>query len=290
MENDKIICPKCGNENIKGSSFCVTCGSMLEPVVEPTVVEPAVEPTVVEPAVENNVFTNTDTNTNTYNTQSSVNNKNSLDISDCVNTFVNTLIKPFKTYKEKKEKMTDIKYSGVIAGIGILAVTLINLVNVIINTVKVKTYSWINGNQTKWVWENIKDVNFIKVIGGTILAGVLVIALTAAVYYIASLILKKNKKFTDMLPIAVMGFVPIACGIFLAILLGFINGTVSSFALGIGFIYSLVMVIELVNDLLEIEDKDKKIYVNSACLFALFTILGYIVYRIVLDTIVTKLF
>ena len=55
------------------------------------------------------------------------------------------------------------------------------------------------------------------------------------------------------------------------------------------FVYSLIILLELLNDLLDIEDKNTRIYFHFICLSIIFVAGGYAAYKIMLGSLTSGL-
>lgn len=259
-------CLKCGANNIDGSSFCIKCGASFK-------------------EMQQDVFAN---NTSFQNeqpiyaqppTQQPIANQNVSTVSlNYLTYIVAILIKPFKSFKEESAKLSDTKTSFVLALIISLAMTVVNLLTTIVSTVRVSSYSWRDGGYTySWKWENLKEIKFFEVIGKNFLIYACIIFAIAFVFYLASLIIKKELNFIKSLSITATSMIPAVVG---GMLISPLAGQIWS-PLGIAFTvagscYSLVILYELINDELKLDD-DTKIYFNAIC-FGILAVAGYYVF------------
>ena len=127
---------------------------------------------------------------------------------------------------------------------------------------------------TKWVFENIKEVEFIKVIGQSFLLYLGIIFAIAAIFYIAGLIIKKQPNFSKLLGISAVSVTPLfLCMLVLAPVISMISSDIGMYRTMVGGIYSFILLYEGVN--IEIGlDGNVKYYFNLVCL----SILGIAAY------------
>ncbi len=191
-------------------------------------------------------------------------------------------IKPFEEFKKTEKEFSDQKNTFILGGIVVAILTALKLISTIINTVRVT--SLLGG--TKWVVENIKNINFIKTIGGSAISYALVMLAIAGVYYLASLVIKKETNFFKLMGASITAFIPVAVSTTLvSTLLSMISLKLGVAGVIIGFIYSLLILIELINYLIPIENKNTKIYFHLTCLSLLFLTGAFIGYKIVVGSI-----
>ena len=197
------------------------------------------------------------------------------------------IMKPVTTIKEKIHKFEDTKLSVMFAIIVSLFATIINLVKVILATVKVRQYDWLTGKaDTTWVWENLKNIKWGEVVikNFLIYAGVLVAI--ALVYYLASLIIKKQASFTRLLGIATTSILPIIIlNLIVAPLSRMVYAPLGNIIAIVGFIYTILLLIDGVNRELSLEDNDTKIYTNLICLSTLVIIAYYLVMQSLISSL-----
>ena len=196
-------------------------------------------------------------------------------------------LKPYDKYKEEENKISDYKNIVIIAGILIGAMTILQLLFSCINAVRVTSF-W--NNETTWVWENLKNVAFFKTILISILLNAGIIAAIAGVYYLASLVIKKEVKFNKLLAGSLVAYIPF--GIISSLitpLLSLIYVPFSIISSIVGFIYMLAILLVIYNELIVIEDKNKRIYFHLICLSILIVGIGFIGYKIILGSIANGL-
>ena len=172
------------------------------------------------------------------------------------------LLKPFTALKEKINKFDSFKNSAILSIMVSLLASLITLIKTIISTVRVTSGGLFTETKTEWVWENLKKIEFIKVIGKNWLIFLVIIFAIACLYYIAGAIIKKQLNFSKILGISAISIVPLLFALLLSPI----------FAI----MYAPLIIYETINNEILLEG-DIKYYFNFICLSILF-IAGYYVY------------
>ena len=190
------------------------------------------------------------------------------------------IIKPFTSFKEELNKFNDFKNSSILALVVAGGATVLNLISSMLNAVIVKSYHWVSlETETKFVWENIKELNYLELIGKNFIIYLAIIAAVAGLYYIASLILKKQISFARLLGIASLAVVPMLIAtLFLSPVLSLVWAELSMPATIIGAVYTIVLLYEAVNKEIQLEG-NAKYYFNLIC----FSILGIAVYYLYME-------
>lgn len=272
-------CPNCGSDNIMGSSFCVKCGGSLQnTILEPTQV-------VVEPVTPNVSIQNQNQNLNIN--QSSNVNQSQMAMKYYFVILIAILLKPFTTLKEEKHKFSSFKNSGILAGVVAVFATLLRLLGTMLQQVRVTNYSYTKGTTTTWVWKNLKEISYFKIIGESLLIFLGILFVVAVLYYIGSLILKKDVSFPKLLGVSTLSFVPMILGNFLlAPIFSIIHSYLGVFCSILGAIYTLVILYEGINQEVTFEG-DTKIYFHSVC-FSILAFGIYFVYMKYLTSTITS--
>mgnify|MGYP004512498907 FL=1 len=301
-----MICPKCGTNNNDTSNFCIKCGSDLKTLntqnTTPNNIDSSInlanqnlnQQSPVNQSVNNNItgqspYINNQTINNTVPNHAIKNSQVSFAIFNYLMYFGNVLLKPFKTYKEKESKLSDTKTSIILSLIITVIMTIINLISTVISVVHISKYVYGSGYKYTWQWSNLKNIKWFSVIFKNFLIYAGAIVGIAAIFYIASLIIKKEIKFIKSLSISATCAIPMIAG---SMILSPIASKIWT-PLGIifamsGIIYSFLIFYELINDEIKLE-KDTKIYFNLAC-FITILIIGYFILSKVLLGSISSLF
>ena len=189
-----MICPNCKAQNIDGSNFCVKCGkAMTTPPqndnIFSNVQTPATPNNVgVEPVQVNSPSQNIPSGMASFvsagpsvspqptqNVESPavttpvVSRTSSITIKNYFFIILAVILKPFTAIKEELAKFSDLKNSAILTGIVAIIATLASLIQTMMNAVVVTNYNILKGTTTTWVWDNLKNVEYIKVIGTNLL-------------------------------------------------------------------------------------------------------------------------
>ena len=290
--NSNIVCPQCGMTNASNTKFCIKCGTGLQPdVMEvPQVATVEVEQNVT-PVTPQETFNN-NVNSQFNNVQQPIYNNVSTNVQQTptatgkFNFFqyiIGAVLKPFDRFKKDEENLSNFKNVGILSLIVVGFMTIIGLITTMINTVRVTSF-WTD--EVEWVWENLKEIEYFKVIGQSLLIYAGVLLAISGIYFLASLVIKKEAKFPKLLGATVTAFIPFA--IATSILSPLLSLIYSPLGIGItivGFIYTLVILLELMNELIKIENKNTRIYFHLTCLSILIIGGGFIAYKLILGSL-----
>ena len=233
---------------------------------------------VQQQPINNNIGINNFSQTSSQVINNTVKNENlKMNFIEYFTFILGVILKPYTSFKDKLNNFNEFKNSAILSIIVSISAMLISLVKTIISTVCVTTGGLLSESKTEWIWENLKEIQFVKVIGMNLLAFLGIILAIACVYYIAGLVIKKQPNFSRLLGIAAVSVVPILLStlIFLPIL------TMIYIPLGMGVtifgaVYTLIIMYETINSEIPMEG-NAKYYFNLICLSILF-IVGYFVY------------
>lgn len=272
--NNTKVCPNCGITNLANAKFCIKCGANLE-----------VNNNMNSELQNNNFDNGTYNNMNNTNNVNSYNNNNQVSSGklDYAKYLLGSLLKPYDTYKNNESTLGDIKNASILTLIVVGIMTAINLLSTMISAVRHK--SFFSGEVT-WNWDNLGDVEYFKVIGLDLLVYAGIIAAIAGVYYLGSLVIKKNAKFSNLIGAATTSVVPFAtCSLLLSPILSMIYSPLGIATTVVGFVYTLVTLIELVNDIVVIDNKNTRIYYHLVCLSTVIIVGGFIAYKVLVNSI-----
>lgn len=281
-----MICSNCKTLNNDSSKFCIKCGSPL--VNRQTITN--------QPSSQNQTYAyqNQSQLNNNHNyvqmTQTtimnspkqSINNFQSQNINSFVFSFKNCLLlilsfilKPFTTFKEKNNAFNAIKNSMlltlIIAGVSSIINLFMNMISsIFVKTLDIKTFEY----KTTIVWENLKEIKYFQLIFKEFITIVIIILAISIIYYLASLIIKKNANFSKFLGISALSIVPLlVCNILLKPLTVLIFPKISIAISIIGLVYTIIILYENINSVILL-DGNMKYYFNLICL-SIIAIAGY---------------
>ena len=200
---------------------------------------------------------------------------------------LSAVLKPKTTFEKEKEELKDTKNAMILALIVSGGMTILNFINTIFNTVRYKTYSFTEGYKTAWDFNRIKNINLLEVIGKNFLIYIGIIFAIAGIFYIGSLIIKKETNFLRLLSSAATSMVPLAiCSLFIGPILGLIWSDLNYIVMLAGMAYTLSILYNLLN--IEIKlDGDIKVYFYAIC-SAILLVIGYFVVSRILISAITK--
>ena len=269
-----MICPNCGTENMDSSKFCVGCGKNL-----------------VSPSIQNNTFEQSNTmnmqsqnyinnNSNTYdNYRVNVSN----DKMQYIFVILAVILKPFTTFKEEIEKFSSLKNSIIMSLIMSIFATLVVLIQTMFNAIREVSYF---STDTSWNFDNLKSLDYAQIIGRNFLVYLGIIVAIATVYYIASLIAKKQTNFSKLLGISATAISPfIICALIISPLVSLIYAPLSIIISIIGGCYTIVIVYEMMNSEISLEG-NAKFYLNLICLSILAISVYFLYTRVFMSTTV----
>lgn len=302
-----MICPNCNFQNIDGTKFCVKCGTQFnnsagltnnqnfvqlgqQPINNmASNLEPVNNITNNVNLTDNNISSIqnigvTTQNATLYHSPNTTNDASStlpnikMSILEYFFILLAVILKPFTAFKEELHKFDKFKNSAILSLIVVVFATGINLIKTMYRTVRVTTFNWSSySNETSWQWENLKNIKYIKEIGMNLLLYLGIILAITCVYYIASLIVKKQVNFSRLLGISTICVVPIIlCTMIISPLLTMIYAPLGIGITIIGGVYSFIILYETINNEILL-DGNIKYYFNLVCL-SILIIAGYYLY------------
>ena len=193
-----MVCLNCGKENDNNSNVCIGCGTILGVNTNQNINQQSYLNSNVqfnEQPVYNSVQNNISSSDDDFN---------------LISYIMSSIVKPCDSYKENSEALKNSKNSIIFCLIITSIMTILTIVKTIITTVrKVSYYS----DEVKWEWDNLKELNFVNLIGKTFLIYALIIFAVAFVFYLGSLVIKKDVGLSKMLSIVTTSIIPLLLGI-----------------------------------------------------------------------------
>lgn len=235
-------CNSCGTLVKSGDKFCPNCGGTIE---------------VKEKEVKNN------------------NNFGDLFIS-VIKYILSVLLKPIDAIKEYKDKMVNPIFAVIISGIISLVMVISNLIFEIFDVISVSHYTFGKGYETSIEFSRIKDLNFLELIFKNFFIYVLIILVIAGVFYLSSLVIKKEINFFKSVTISASSLLPfVLCSFILApiMTIAWEHFTVINL---LGIVYSVSLLLGLYNYELRM-DGNMKIYYNSINI-GILIVISYVVF------------
>nr|MDE6141419.1 hypothetical protein [Bacilli bacterium] len=155
-----MICLNCKTENTEGAKYCIKCVSILEKNHD--------QNNMQEYNNEQQIMENAQNLVYAENNQSI--NLNSQNVSDKVSIkeyffiVLAVILKPFTAFKEEINRFNNIKNSAILAVIISALATFLTLLKTMYSVVRVQS---LLTKEVKWVWENLKEINYVQSIGKT---------------------------------------------------------------------------------------------------------------------------
>lgn len=271
-----MICKNCGKENENNSKFCIYCGGNLMDNVQP--VEPVVqnaEPTVQSAPVQEpvNVVPPVATPAPAK--------KESSFVKDYFNKVKNYLLKPLDSINESD----DIKTVSIFGGIFVGLMVVINLLMTMISSLKQTSYDlWGNATST-FTFDNLGDLDYVGLIFKNLLIYAAVILAVAGIFYIGTLIIKKEVKFPKLLNIVFVTVIPYFLGSVVAgTILGLIYSPLANIVSIVSIVYAIAIFVYLTNKTVQLEGMKCVLY-NAACYGTIILITYFVIVKFIMSAI-----
>lgn len=254
-----MICKKCGAKNKKGASFCSKCGNELiveevkktkKTVVKEEEVKEEPKVTKIEEETGVDIENKSEDITITIDKQKYI---------SLWNYIVDGILKPIstneKTLKEDKtpeESITRVFKVGVVG-------MLVNLVMTMVRSIFVKTPT-MDGFKTVIDVTALKDLDYLSLIFKNVIVYLIFMTLVACIYFLASLVIKKEMKIETLLTISANSFIEIiATIIFLYQLVSIFSVKISFVVLLLGMILYVLVLTKNISKEIKLNDPNKEI-------------------------------
>lgn len=194
------------------------------------------------------------------------------------------LLKPLESLKNKNTE--DIKSTFVNGIIICFVMMLINLFKTMINSVRVTEFDWLKGSVEVWRWENLKDLNYFSLIFKNFFIYALIILAIAFVFYVGTLIIKKQVKYQKLVSITLISVIPFILGDMIVVdLAGLIFNQLGAIVAIISSVYSISLFTTLMNDELKLVGYQRLLF-NVIC----FSVILCISYFGIVNISIPKMF
>ncbi len=282
-------CSNCGAQNSPDSKFCIECGSALNNTTQNNMInnqQPSMENIPPVMSNEQTIPTQQTSVNMAANTATEVANNAPLNY---IQYLISILIKPFQGFNNEKSKLNNSKNSLILTLIVTIVMTLSTLIRTIINTVHVKNFSFLSDSTYSWEFSRLKDINYLEVVGKNFLIYAGIILAIAIVFYLGSLIIKKQMDFFKSLSISASAAIPaVIASMILSPILTLIWAQLGIFVSIFGFVYSVLILYELINSELKLEN-DLKIYFNVICFGLLLSIAYYVGMKLIMSSVTSSI-
>lgn len=278
-------CQNCGTENAATSKFCIACGHPLyQNRIEGTNLQ--INNNVQPILATDELFKEAEIKNNVTIEQQNVMNKNELvnNVSKPNNNFAyidymrGILIKPYDKFKEVDESLANITIASILTIIAGVLMMIGGFVNAVLSAIFVRTLDYHAFKyKTSIDFEGLKDLNFVDLIFKNLLIFIIIIVAIAIVYFVISMIFKKKIKFSKLLSISATATLPYAIfGSIIGSILSIIWSPLSVILMVASIVYSISILIALVNEEEKFNEMDFKIYFHAIAL-SILSIVGYYV-------------
>lgn len=276
-------CPNCGTINNTNSSFCLKCGTPLITQLNSVPTEThtqTYDSTVVLQSQPTETYAQVYEPTVTSQLQPSQSKPFNI-----IAYMIAILMKPWTCFKEEQEKLSDTKNAFLLAGVVSVLMMFVNLIKTFITVIFTKKMNYSTWKmETKIDFSGLKDLDYVSLIGKNLLIYFGIIIVIAAIYYVATLVIKKSSKFQTILSITASSFIPfLIFSMFLAPILGKIWNILEMIVLLIGFIYAITIFVTLINENISFDNQDHKVYFHVVC-FSIIVCGGYYACMKLLET------
>lgn len=195
----------------------------------------------------------------------------------CLNFIWGVILKPVTDLKSKIDDYSDIKKTGILVLLVSLARMIINLISSMISVIFMKEVNfWTGATKFTVSFERLKNLKYFDLIFKQFFGFIIVVAAVAGVYYIVSLIMKRNANYIKLVAIATVSFVPFIILSFASVLVSYIYAPASLFLIISSFVYSIFTFIIGINNEIDFENSNFKVYFHTICLIVLFILYYYI--------------
>lgn len=248
-----MVCENCKSENKEGVKFCIKCGQNLE-------------------------------------TQSGgkkqVNVLEDKNVKSAQSTFIDLFKNPIECFNNCVFDLKNIKVSAIITAVVAFIAMIISLIKTIYSTVHFDYEILLdNGEMSKWYWDNLENISLFEVIGKNFLMYAGIILAITVVYYIGSLIIKKEINFSKTLGISAIAVVPAyICMLVVGPILGLMYAPLSIIASIIGIMFAFLNIYHVVNKDLKLKG-NQNFYFNLTCLSILASAAYYLYVNFVISGI-----
>lgn len=254
-----MICKMCKTENKENAKFCVNCGEKLT--------EKKVKP-VKEEKVEK-----VETATNPFLKK----------VISSLEDIKNSFLRPLDSMKNKHTE--DIEHVAITGVILAFVMMFVHLIRTMFSSIRVMEFDWIKGRNYVWNFENLKELNYFKLIVENFLIYALIILGIALIFYLGILVIKKQVSYQKILSMVLVSMIPFILGnIILAGIVGMFSTSFALMIMTLSTIYAISIFVILLNQEVKFTDQEK-LYFYTVC----FSILIFVSYFLVSKVMVPGL-
>lgn len=198
----------------------------------------------------------------------------------------NLITNPIDYLSGDIDYISDLKKSSIVALIISVIATFIALLIKVYTIVKLDYEVFnSNGKLTSWYFENLDNYNMLNIVGNYFVTFIGFIFIIAAVFYMASLIVKKEINFGKTVGITSMALIPAyVMVLIIAPILGKLYYPLAIIAIVKGIAFSSITIFKVLNDKMKLNSQ-QFLYVN----IAVSVVIAIASYFLILNVILTEI-
>lgn len=258
-------CAICGAVNEENSEVCVSCGNKLEVYVDQ--ISDTVSAGEEETTYQGNNYNQSFDSNSSFNYLTHA---------------IGTLIKPFDTFKKNEKNLKEPKNSFILAAIIAGVMMIINFIKSMISAIFVKKLDYSTWEyKTELDFSQLKDLDYLQLIGKNLLIYLAIIFVIAIIYYVSAVVAKKSPSFVKLVSVSATSFIPyIVVGMILSPILGKLWTELGVISGIMAIIYSIVIFAHLVSDEVSFDNKNYGIYYHLVAISLLLIIVYFVGSRV----------
>jgi len=236
-----MICKECNTKNKENYKFCVNCGKEFKSVKKEL-------------------------------KESKVDSKKALFIS-VLKDLKEYLLKPLDALNNKSKY--DIKELAIVGSVICFTMVIINLIKKMILTVRVTEFDWLKGSVYVWRFDKLKDLDYFTLIFKNFFLYVAIILALAFIFYLGTLIIKKEVRYEKIVLISFISIIPFILGnMIVSSLVGLMFAKIGVLVSIVCLVYTIALFIMLINEEVKLKGYKKLIF-NVMC-FSTIICLSYL--------------
>ena len=182
---------------------------------------------------------------------------------------------PAKTIKGNLKYFKDPKVALISALVIAGMMMILHFVGTVFGSFFTKECDWLGGScKTVFTLEGLKHLNYVDLIFKTLMLNVIYVFAFAGVFYLGSLIAKKDLKFMEVLSLIAIAMVPTVIATYiLGPIVGMIYAPLGGVIKLAGTIWTTFIAVFSINDMIVFKDTDQYVFYHFGCLSTLSFIL-----------------
>lgn len=189
-----------------------------------------------------------------------------------------SILKPISSVESNAATLKKPKDTFIFAGIISVLITVCNLISTMLSTIFYKQYDfWTQKYNWNISFSNLDSLDYIDLIFVNLLQYSIVILGIAGIYYLATLVLKKETTYIKTLGIISLAIIPNVILSFVGSILGIIWSPIGAFIGASAVAYTILILTLTLKNVLKINDFDKLVFFN-VIIIAILKVLEYIIF------------